>query len=79
MDWMLDAGGRAWLLEVNAFPDFARSGEVGRGVVSGVWNGVVGLVGIEGGGFLRGGGDDEEGEGERWGMKKVLDVDLGRR
>lgn len=79
VDWMLDAGGRAWLLEVNAFPDFARSGEVGRGVVSGVWNGVVGLVGMERGGFLRGGGDDDEGEGERWGMKKVLDVDLGRR
>lgn len=62
-----------WLLEVNAFPDFARSGELGRGVVGGVWEAVVGLV-VEGG--VLGGGGEGKGKG---GMREVLDVDLGRR
>jgi len=94
VDWMVDEGGRAWLLEVNAFPDFARSGVEGREVVRGVWEGVVGMVGgffgvgVEGGeegvreeGRGEGKGDEEGGrEGEaRWGMRKVLDIDLGRR
>jgi tubulin--tyrosine ligase len=73
----VDEGGRAWLLEVNAFPDFGRSGVEGEGVVRGVWDGVVELV-VEGffGVGMEGRG---EAEGERWGMRKVLDIDLGRR
>lgn len=81
VDWMVDAGGGVWLLEVNAFPDFGQCGEGERGVVGGFWEGVVG-VGVRG--FF---GRDSEGVGkqgkggeeERWGMVKVLDIDLGRR
>lgn len=90
VDWIVDAEGRVWLLEVNAFPDFGASGSGGRGVVGRFWEGVVGVLVGEGffGGFKReeggevdgvgeglGGG---EGEGEN-GMIKVLDMDLGRR
>jgi len=87
VDWMVDEGGRAWLLEVNAFPDFARSGVQGEGVVRGVWEGVVGMVGgwfgvgrgEEGRGEGEGEGEEEGEREERWGMRKVLDIDLGRR
>jgi tubulin--tyrosine ligase len=76
VDWMVDEGGRAWLLEVNAFPDFGRSGVEGEGVVRGVWEGVVGMVGGFFGVGVEGRGEAEE---ERSGMRKVLDIDLGRR
>ena len=71
VDWMVDAGGRAWLLEVNAFPDFRQSGSVGEGVVKGFWEEVVGVAV---GGFFGGEMKREEGR-----LRKVLDVDLGRR
>ena len=79
IDWLVDANGHAWLLEVNAFPDFAQSGEEGKGVVKGLWEGVLGLV-I--GNFFDGVGNGKAGVGhevEKWGMKEVLNVDLGRR
>lgn len=86
LDWLLDAHGHAWLLEVNAFPDFAQSGSDadgtgGKAVVRGVWNAVIGLVVGRFFGNGDGGGGDGDGdgmEGERWGMKRVLDVDLGK-
>lgn len=80
LDWIVDSSGHVWLLEVNAFPDFAQSGVgVGEGVVRGLWEGVLGVVGMK---WLSRGDAIEKGielemEG-RWGMKKVLDVDLGR-
>ena len=81
VDWLVDAEGRCWLLEVNAFPDFKQSGDEGREVVKAVWEAAVGIAV---GGFLgageRGsanmGGDGDE---KSWGMRKVLDIDLGRR
>ena len=78
VDWLIDAESKVWLLEVNAFPDFGQTGKELRGVVEGLWEGVVG-VGIRG--FFGVGGEDAgQPEGEKkWGMKKVLDVDLGRR
>lgn len=86
LDWMLDATGQVWLLEVNAFPDFAQSGNgVEKGIVQGLWEGVLGVVGMA---WLNGNegnikdGSKMEMEMEmegRWRMKKVLDVDLGRR
>lgn len=91
MDWMVDESGRAWLLEVNAFPDFRQSGVEGEGVVKGVWEGVVGVavggffgVDVGEGGEGEGKGEGKEGrkgegEEERWGMRKVLDIDLWRR
>lgn len=79
VDWLLDATGHAWLLEVNAFPDFAQSGDEGKEVVRGLWEGVLALVVGE---FFNGRGDGKAAvgqEGEKWGMKEVLNVDLGRR
>lgn len=55
-----------------------QSGDgVGKGVVQGLWEGVLGVVGMTwfSGGLVKGG----DGKEEEWGMKKVLDVDLGRR
>ena len=83
-DWMVDERGDVWLLEVNAFPDFSMTGEGLRDVVRGLWEGVVGVAV---GGFF-GGREGEDGEGKagdgeeeggRWGLRKVLDVDMGRR
>lgn len=79
VDWLLDATGNAWLLEVNAFPDFAQSGEEGKEVVRGLWEGVLGFVVAE---FFNKRGNGKAGvgqKGEKWGMKEVLNVDLGRR
>jgi hypothetical protein len=61
---------RTWLLEVNAFPDFRQTGDEFKGVVEGLFEGVVEVgikpvLGLEGG----------EGEG----LVEVLDIDLGRR
>lgn len=79
LDFLVGADGTAWLLEVNAFPDFRQTGEGLRdAVVAEFWRGAVrwgvgpwaglGGEGGEGGG---GAGDD--------GMVLVRDVDLGRR
>ena len=79
MDWLVDEEGEVWLLEVNAFPDFGQTGGELMDVVKGVWEGVV-RVAVRG--FFRVEGDakeDAEGEEERMsGMRKVLDVDMGR-
>lgn len=85
LDFLVDAEGRAWLLEVNAFPDFKQSGgsagEVGgkeggrcKWVVEGFWRAVVGEVVKE---FF----DVEFKEGDIQEEKLVLvkELDLGRR
>ena len=78
MDWLLDARGNVYLLEVNAFPDFAQSGDAGWSVVKELWEGVMALVLREMGvAFSKAEGDGEGDYGV--GMEKVLDVDLGRR
>lgn len=42
LDFLIDADSKAWLLEINAFPDFAQSGrEEGREVVEGFWEAVI--------------------------------------
>lgn len=71
LDFLVDKEGECWLLEVNAFPDFAQSGDVCKGVVEGFWSEVVektvgGFFGVEG----------AEGEGN---LVRVGGVDLGRR
>lgn len=63
---------RTWLLEVNAFPDFRQTGAELKGLVEGLFEGVV-EVGIKG--FFEG----KEGREESDDMVKVLDIDLGRR
>ena len=77
VDWIVDEKGVPWLLEVNAFPDFKQSGKDLRDVIQGLWDGVVGIA-VKGFFAL-----ETEGTGgvpeEKSGMRKVLDVDLGRR
>ncbi|CAI6340107.1 unnamed protein product [Periconia digitata] len=68
-----DGGVRTWLLEVNAFPDFRQTGDELKGLVEGLFGGVVN-VGVRP--FFFG---EEEREGKEGDMVKVLDIDLGRR
>ena len=75
VDFLVDARGQAWLLEVNAFPDFGQTGEALKALVAGLFEEVVDVAvkpffGIE--------GKEENGKAEKR-MKKVLDIDLGRR
>ncbi len=75
VDFLVDAEGTAWLLEVNAFPDFKQTGEELRGLIQGLWEGVVDLAvapffGVE--------GAKSEDASEN-GMVLVRDLDLGRR
>ncbi|POR34443.1 Putative tubulin--tyrosine ligase PBY1 [Tolypocladium paradoxum] len=73
LDFMVDAAGTAWLLEVNAFPDFKQTGGDLREIVEGFWRGVV-REGVMP--FFGVGQGDAEGDAD---MVKVKDIDLGRR
>lgn len=73
LDFMVDAAGAAWLLEVNAFPDFKQTGGDLREIVEGFWRGVV-REGVMP--FFGVGQGDAEGDGD---MVKIKDIDLGRR
>jgi hypothetical protein len=81
LDFLVDADAKAWLLEVNAFPDFKQTGEGLTGVVGGFWEGVVRkgvlpfVVGGDDAGAGEGVGEDKDGDG----MVLVREVDLGRR
>ena len=73
LDFLVDGKGMAWLLEVNAFPDFQQTGEDLKAVVQGLFEEVVDVAikpffGLEGG--------KAEGTSR---MIKVLNLDLGRR
>ncbi|KAK8098625.1 tubulin-tyrosine ligase PBY1 [Apiospora kogelbergensis] len=94
LDFLVDATGTAFLLEVNSFPDFKQTGDELNGLVQGLWEGVMALA-------VRprfGGGDQQaiktpsamNGEGARHDdresyaeevrdMVHVRSVDLGRR
>lgn len=41
LDFLVDASGDAWLLEVNAFPDFKQTGGDLQEIVAGFWEGVL--------------------------------------
>ncbi|OAQ96946.1 hypothetical protein LLEC1_04675 [Akanthomyces lecanii] len=78
LDFLVDAAGCAWLLEVNAFPDFKQTGGDLTEIVAGFWRGVVREAVVP---FF---GVDEEslllqGDEGRGDMVRVRDVDLGRR
>jgi tubulin--tyrosine ligase len=74
VDFLVDERGRAWLLEVNAFPDFRQTGSELRGIVGGLWEGVVDVAV---GGFFRVKGEGKEGgNGD---MLLVRKVEIGRR
>lgn len=75
LDFMVDGEGTAWLMEVNAFPDFAQTGGELQNLVKGLMEDVVDVA-IKP--FFR----IEEGSkpaGDKDGLVRVLDVDLGKK
>ena len=75
LDFMVDSEGMTWLMEVNAFPDFAQTGGELQDLVKDLMEDVVDvaikpLFGVE-----------EEGKrsDSRDGLVQVLDIDLGKR
>jgi len=72
---LVNEAGTAWLLEVNAFPDFGQTGAELRGLVGELWEEVIEKVV---GGFF-GEGNEEKKEGEGEGLVLVKSVELGRR
>ncbi|KAI6873204.1 hypothetical protein KC343_g14123 [Hortaea werneckii] len=79
VDFLVDGDeGKAWLMEINAFPDFAQTGtELKEDLVGGLFEEVVDLAVRPF--FLGEGVSEEEEKGDRGGrMVKCLDVDLGR-
>ncbi|KAI9704025.1 MAG: hypothetical protein M1820_005646 [Bogoriella megaspora] len=77
VDFLVDDEGTAWLLEINAFPDFRQTGEDLKGLVGGLFEEVMRVavqpffgLGLE---------EKVKGEESQERMLKVLDIDLGRR
>jgi tubulin--tyrosine ligase len=75
LDFLVDTQGTAWLLEVNAFPDFKQTGGDLKEIVSGFWKGVMrhGVAPFFG---IESSIKDQEGAED---MVPVRKVDLGRR
>lgn len=69
LDFLVDASGTAWLLEVNAFPDFKQTGDL-RDLVGGFWESTLRLTVVPMVGGHATAGDD---------MVLVSHIDLGRR
>jgi hypothetical protein len=74
LDFLVDAQGNTWLLEVNAFPDFAQTGPELQGLIAKMFHQVV-RVGIAP--FF--GVESSTPTLEDNAMINVLDIDLGRR
>ncbi|KAI1354650.1 survival protein sure-like phosphatase/nucleotidase [Xylaria sp. FL0043] len=84
LDFLVDAKGCVYLLEVNAFPDFRQTGDELRGIVAGLWREVLGRAV---GGFFGGGFGRDRDRGRERGRERgeeseqlvlVRRVDLGR-
>lgn len=73
VDYMVDAQGNAWLLEINAFPDFKQTGDDLKGLVEGLFEETVDVAVKP---FFQLEGAKPEGTEQ---LKQVLDIDLGRR
>jgi tubulin--tyrosine ligase len=74
LDFLVDADHKAWLLEVNAFPDFRQTGHELQGVIAGLWEGVMDVAVAPFFGV--------ESKGQRSAEKEMVlvrDIDLGRR
>ena len=74
LDFLVDENGTAWLLEINAFPDFKQTGENLKGIVEDLFEDVFAAVvapffGLTAPSSQAGSND----------LTKVLDIDLGRR
>ncbi|KAI1132909.1 survival protein sure-like phosphatase/nucleotidase [Nemania abortiva] len=78
LDFLVDAAGHVYLLEVNAFPDFRQTGDELKGLVAGLWREVLGraVAGFFGNRMGRGGqgGENEEAPEQ---LVLVRRVDLG--
>ncbi|KAI1872411.1 uncharacterized protein JN550_004130 [Neoarthrinium moseri] len=84
LDFLVDAAGTPWLLEVNAFPDFKQTGDELQGLVAQLWEGVMGVAarrffGRAEGERGSGAADTDRKEEEASGLVHVRNVDLGRR
>ena len=82
LDFLVDAAGAAWLLEVNAFPDFKQTGDALRDVVAEFWAATLRLAVGPFAGLPAGSEDGESsssGGGGSSSMVLVREVDLGRR
>lgn len=75
LDFLVDDLGTAWLLEINAFPDFRQTGDELSGLVAGLWEGVVDTVVAS---FFGVGVERDQGSQEQ-NMILVRKLDLGRR
>lgn len=73
LDFLVDAQGSAWLLEVNAFPDFKQTGDDLKSLVAGLFEEVVDVA-IKP--FFN---IDNAALSGTESMTRVLDIDLGRR
>ncbi|CZR60984.1 related to pig tubulin-tyrosine ligase [Phialocephala subalpina] len=78
LDFLCDQDGKAWLLEVNAFPDFRQTGDELKGVVKGVWEGVMDMAVGEFFGVQTNNNEKKDGIAKGK-MILVRGVDLGRR
>lgn len=74
LDFLVDENGTAWLLEVNAFPDFKQTGPELKGLVKGLWEGVVDVA-VAGFFAVQAAEEDEQTRT----MVLVRELDLGRR
>jgi tubulin--tyrosine ligase len=75
LDFMVDAEGTTWLMEVNAFPDIAQTGSELQDLVKGLMEDVVDVAikpffGVE--------EEVKRSQGDE-GLVQVLDIDLGKR
>lgn len=77
VDFLVDAQGTAWFLEMNSFPDFAQTGGELSELVKGLMEQVVEVAVVPFFGAGVGGEGDTNSKVND--MKKVLDIDLGRR
>lgn len=75
VDFLVDEKSNVWLLEVNAFPDFAQTGqELKEVVVKGLWEEIANVVVAPHFGIGDLGARDGTSK-----LVKVLDMDMGRR
>jgi tubulin---tyrosine ligase len=74
LDFLVDEGGTAWLLEVNAFPDFKQTGEDLKGLVQGLFEEVMDAAVKP---FFQISSSEQIARSKR--LVKALDIDLGRR
>ncbi len=74
LDFLVDAGGKTWLLEVNAFPDFKQTGHALAALVAEFWAATLRLAVGPFVGMGRG-----HGVGGTEDMVLVREIDLGRR